>query len=448
MYLKKHCDCHNRRRNRQPPCWPWHNLIRLSLVASNALVGAFTITTFNILAPVHRSMGHTNRRESEREDWWRPRAEAVASYISEKLASSDVILLQEWWFDDQFSSIFDSITGHLFDRVAERRPGGVLYGKEFSCFAKNDPHRPLREDGMCCLINKNGKLDLVKSEQVLTGPQRIAQIVQCKEKCEDGRDVFLANTHLSFPHDEDSRRNDRRQAFEITLIQRALSKARRRTSRGKTSSSSHPFSSPNSNYFEDETANESLEVICGDFNSEPTGLAASQLEARDFVNCASAISEYMGVTHFTHRGEEISADHIFIRSHRSGSRSGKRSRGMSAVFQLTGSYDGAGDVGKSHAGNPLSSNGSRRQALAIGYQDPLSLGYIDMTGTQVINVRPADIQIRGNGVISDHKPVTATFRWPKLRSVGSSLSEPCMNVSNATMPLDPLSYLCANTGIL
>ncbi|KAL7471704.1 hypothetical protein ACHAXS_012005 [Conticribra weissflogii] len=439
MSLTKRCNNRRRRRHRQPPCRPWHDLVRLSLVASNALVGAFTITTFNILAPVHRSMGHTNRRESEREDWWRPRAEAVATYISENLASSDVILLQEWWFDDQFSSIFDSITGHLFDRVAERRPGGVLYGEEFSCFAKSDPDRPLREDGMCCLVNRNGKLDLVKSETVLTGPQRIAQIVQCKEKGEDGRDVFLANTHLSFPHDEDSRRNDRRQAFEITLIQRALSKARRRISRGKTSSSSDAG-----------TANESLEIICGDFNSEPTGLAASQLEARDFVNCASAISEYMGVTHFTHRGEEISADHIFIRSHRSGSgsRSGKRSRRMSAVFQLTGAGDGGGDAGTNEANHSSNSKGARRRALAIGYQDPLSLGYIDMTGTQVINVRPADIQIRGTGVISDHRPVTATFRWPKFRSVGSSLSEPCMNVSNATMPLDPLSYLCANTGVM
>jgi len=36
-----------------------------------------------------------NHRESEREDWWRPRAEGVADYISKKFSSSDVVLLQE-----------------------------------------------------------------------------------------------------------------------------------------------------------------------------------------------------------------------------------------------------------------------------------------------------------------------------------------------------------------
>jgi hypothetical protein len=68
-------------------------LYRLSLfclLALNDTANSFTITTFNILAPVHRSMGHTDRRESEQETWWRPRAEAVASYISENLVSEIV----------------------------------------------------------------------------------------------------------------------------------------------------------------------------------------------------------------------------------------------------------------------------------------------------------------------------------------------------------------------
>ena len=68
-----------------------HLLMFCFLSTCNAL----TITTFNILAPVHRSMNALNHRESEREDWWRPRAEGVAEYISKKFNSSDVILLQE-----------------------------------------------------------------------------------------------------------------------------------------------------------------------------------------------------------------------------------------------------------------------------------------------------------------------------------------------------------------
>lgn len=69
----------------------YHTQLLMLLSTCNAL----TITTFNILAPVHRSMNALNHRESEREDWWRPRAEGVAEYISKKFNSSDVILLQE-----------------------------------------------------------------------------------------------------------------------------------------------------------------------------------------------------------------------------------------------------------------------------------------------------------------------------------------------------------------
>jgi hypothetical protein len=59
------------------------------LMAMNGVSNSFTITTFNILAPVHRSMGHSNQRESEREDWWLPRAEAVAKYISDNMVRAD-----------------------------------------------------------------------------------------------------------------------------------------------------------------------------------------------------------------------------------------------------------------------------------------------------------------------------------------------------------------------
>ena len=93
-----------------------------------SMTDALAITTFNILAPVHRSMPNQpdpdlNLRESERQEWWRPRAEGVAQYIAEKFASSDVILLQEWWFDDSFTRIFDEAISDAFERVAERRPG-------------------------------------------------------------------------------------------------------------------------------------------------------------------------------------------------------------------------------------------------------------------------------------------------------------------------------------
>lgn len=58
------------------------------LLVLNEVADSFTVTTFNILAPVHRSMGgNSAHRESDKEQWWRPRAEAVAKYISDNLVS-------------------------------------------------------------------------------------------------------------------------------------------------------------------------------------------------------------------------------------------------------------------------------------------------------------------------------------------------------------------------
>lgn len=326
-------------------------------------------------------------------------------------STSDIILLQEWWFDDKFADLFDSHLQDQFYRVAERRPG-PRENSMYKYLQQDHDHDIIRDDGMCCLVSKHGKLDLVSSSKVLTGPERIAQIVHCKERDNDGgavRDIFIANTHLSFPKDADQVKNDRRQAYEINLIQRALSKI---------------SSSTSSN-------TELLEVICGDFNSEPNGLASAQLESRDFVNCASAKGEQTGVTHVAHTGQEMSVDRIFLRLPRSE---------QVKLLERTANLD---LVEPSSETDTNSENTSRRRTLlSFGYQDPLSLGCIDTAGTQIINIKSADIKIKGRGVLSDHKPVTATLRWPKFRAVGK-LSEPYVNFSNSTMPLDPLSFLCA-----
>mmetsp|Transcript_31113 Transcript_31113/g.66237 ORF Transcript_31113/g.66237 Transcript_31113/m.66237 type:complete len:451 (+) Transcript_31113:40-1392(+) len=315
-------------------------------------VQALSITTFNVLAAVHRSVPappgqpQVERRESERKDWWQPRAEGLAKFVADELAFSDAVLLQEWWFGTEFEEIFDYHTGGIFDRVAEQRPG---------------PGGTLREDGMAVLVKRKGKLELMGSDKVRTGPQRIAQIVKCRERGRGdrgGRPVLLGNTHLSFPGDPDRITNERRQAFEVQLVARAISRAGRRLS-------------------SDGDCEGHMQIIGGDFNSDVCSLASAKLESRhDFVNCMSAYSEQnlcsiggrvnIGVTHRTHRGEDLSVDQIFCRL-------------MTA----------SGDVSKTslrRLGGP--------------------------TGTYVVDCRKRLMRIEGEEILSDHMPVTATLNWP------------------------------------
>ena len=319
--------------------------------------------------------------------------------------------------------MFDCILGDQFDRVAERRPGPIE-NSIYRYLQQNHDHTIKRDDGCACLVNKRGKLDLIRSSKVQTGPERIAQIVHCKEKdgTDAGRDVYIANTHLSFPKDEDQIKNDRRQAYEINLIQRALCKMSGSKQKGR-----------------DEVDKEVLEIICGDFNSEPNGLASAQLESKNFVNCASAKGEPMGVTHCAHTGQEMSVDHIFVRL--------PRQQRIQSQEDWNNAMSGSSpiklDVNGSVRSTAVASASGRKKALSIGYQDPLSLGCIDTIGTQVVNVKSANIKIKGQDVLSDHKPVTVTLHWPKFRAVGQ-LSDPYVTFSNSTMPLDPLSFLCAS----
>ena len=330
----------------------------------------------------------------------------MADYISRRFANSDVVLLQEWWFDDEFGAIFDSVVGDAFVRVAERRPG------------------PGRDDGMCCLVRRTGALELVTSTSVSTGPQRIAQIVHCRERRRSGssdlddppRDVFVANAHLSYPGDPDPNVNERRQANEATIILDAL--ARARDEWGGM----------------DGTNDCWLEAICGDFNSDSTGTAASIVESRGFVNGASAAAEQaltggvggrvnVGVTHRDHLGNRVSVDHVFLRS---ADRGGGGCRGgVDASFR-----DDDDD-----ASIPISSSPPPSAAA-------LALGFLDARGTRILGVRRGgDIHLDdGRAVLSDHRPVTARIAWPG-RTDGSKGRREVLSSDiyiNATMPLDPL----------
>lgn len=278
--------------------------------------------------------------------------------------------------------------GDTFERIAERRPG--IEGT-------------MRDDGMCCLVRKKGKLELVKSDKVMTGPQRIAQIIHCKEKVcsdvgeEERRSVFIGNSHLSFPGNEDPVINNQRQANEAKIILKALTKA---SSEWDTATYTN--------------GNDALEVLCGDFNSNSCGLAASLVESAtyNFVNCASATAEQaltsiggqvnLGVTHCDHLGQKVSVDHIFLRL-------AKR---------------------KSSSTQKPTKRKSKCSALA--------LGYLDTKGTRILSVRRSNLHIEGETLLSDHRPITANIAWPRTAESIKEVISSDIYLSNITMPLDPL----------
>ena len=209
--------------------------------------------------------------------------------------------------------------------------------------------------------SKGGKLELLGSTKIQTGPQRIAQVVTCQERTAGKRMVLLGNAHLSFPGSPDPVANERRQAFEAHLLARTLSQTGRRLSSTASTEGGH------------------LQILAGDFNSNSQALASAVLESTrhyNFVNCMSAHAEQnlnsiggsvsMGVTHRTHRGEDVSVDQIFARL-----------------------MNDDGSVSKTALGR---------------------LG--GPAGTHVVDCRKRLMNLEGEGILSDHMPVTATLYWP------------------------------------
>jgi len=290
---------------------------------------------------------------------------------------------------------------------------------------------------MAVLINKKGRLQLLKSQKILTGPQRIAQIVHCQERlCEASKDskrqnekknhpnmrhVFLANTHLSFPGGPDDIINARKQTCEAMLIARALEKE-----------GIHVFANGN-NYSNDDdsSTNALLQIIGGDFNSNSCGMAAQKLTKRfQYVNCACATAEQtmcsgsggrvnLGVTHRTHRGEDVSVDHIFAR----------------LLCNDKNMEDKNAFNGTDILPSPMLDHSHLR-----------NLGYLPK-GVQVLNTRRQYLKLDGESIISDHRPVTAELKWPRKREKNNLLNREKNNliegmefmmVNTTDIPLDPL----------
>ena len=59
------------------------------------------VATYNILNPVHKSVG--GGRESDIDELWLARGRRQAAFVADALGAADVICFQEWFFEPRWS---------------------------------------------------------------------------------------------------------------------------------------------------------------------------------------------------------------------------------------------------------------------------------------------------------------------------------------------------------
>ena len=264
----------------------WWAILAGAIACRAAKPTTLQIATYNVLNPVHKSVG--NNREADDDKLWLARGRRQAAFVADALGAADVICLQEWFFEPRWQKLFEEALPSHELCTARRRGVHPHDGSE-------------RRDGLAIF----SRLPLVASEAVAApvfddGRSGLVATLQRR----GDRPVVVATCHLPFAD----------AAARQAQASACAAAAERQASRDHAS----------------------LIVLCGDFNEDASSPACRGLEARGWTNCAAAAATqalesgtggttFLGTTHRAHTGDALSCDHIFATDRTEG---GQRSSGM------------------------------------------------------------------------------------------------------------------------
>lgn len=273
------------------------------------------LTTFNLLAPCYKRMhpealpsgvvgngllagqakaSTRTSRESEFADLWRQRAVETVNFIKREMSSSDVICLQEFWFDPGYEAIFRSALGadynfHTLQRTGSKADGVAVLLRRGKFEVRSSHGLSLSSVGDRVALVMH--LRIVRPEgdpTVIGGVEGTAAVGEGVTV--EGEDLLLVNTHLAFPHHMLDRANQMSQILAVTNAVEGLVR-----------DAGLPPMTPR--------------VVVGDLNVEESDAVCRHLSENGFRSAfASLHREQRVVTHRNHRGEEVMVDHVFVKA--------------------------------------------------------------------------------------------------------------------------------------
>ena len=87
--------------------------------ASAAKPTTLQVATYNVMNPVHKSVG--SNREADDDKLWLARGRRQAAFVADALGAADVICFQEWFFEPRWSQLFEEALSAYRLCTARRR---------------------------------------------------------------------------------------------------------------------------------------------------------------------------------------------------------------------------------------------------------------------------------------------------------------------------------------
>eukprot|EP01130_Rhizamoeba_saxonica_P001073 TRINITY_DN10947_c0_g1_i1.p1 TRINITY_DN10947_c0_g1~~TRINITY_DN10947_c0_g1_i1.p1 ORF type:complete len:334 (-),score=65.79 TRINITY_DN10947_c0_g1_i1:13-1014(-) len=222
-----------------------------------ATLDCTSLVCFNLLAPCYKRLDGYGMRESSL-PIWKDRCKKI---IEQVLLGNDIICLQEYWFDKKHDTIYQPL---------ELKYHSLKFG------------RPNKPDGLALFIRSNHTI----IEQISYDFEDVGYRVGLAAhiKLENGKEVVVANVHLTFPHNHFDENILRVQ--QITQYYDYIKE-----------------------YIQNTGKNIPV-IFAGDFNSSnaPRDNVVQYLLKNGFE---SAIQHGTFISHLTHRNEHVGADYFF-----------------------------------------------------------------------------------------------------------------------------------------
>jgi len=282
---------------------------------SHYSLASIRISSFNLLAPCYKRLskrdevtGH-RKRESSDCDTWRKRAANTIDFFDKVLyPSSDIIAFQELWLDNDYLKLIkDNISKSNYSIYMLQRTG-----------EKNDA---------VALAYNNALFSIKGHEHIYLCSQgdRVALLLWLCHTATN-KNLLIASTHLSFPHNVFDRMNQMRQMQTLT---EAIDV-----------------------YINKNNIGAATNIILGDFNVEGKSPVCDHLRDSGYFSSFEVIPPLNSnndrekplkfVSHRTHRNEDLGVDHIFFKPELEYDQSGKH-------FQVTGTNTSNAVTGKAVA---------------------------------------------------------------------------------------------------